>query len=270
MHTISCIIVDYYKAQKVVNNIGGLIQQEGNFYLEIIVVDNSCSKKNVDILKKNILNKKNKICKNIKLIINNENVGYSKANNQAAKKATGDFILVLNPDIEWEKKNTLQTMLTYLQNNPDVGILGPRQEERSGYLALSVRAFPKWHVQVARRTFLKHIPFWKKQVHHDEMRHLDRTKIQEVDWLQSSCFLLSNNLWIQLGGFNEQYFLFLADTEICKKCWQIGKKVIYLPKSTVYSDGIRCSDGGFLSIFTSPSLRAHIKDSWNYFRNNSK
>jgi 3-hydroxyacyl-CoA dehydrogenase len=88
-----------------------------------------------------------------------------------------------------------------MEKNPDIGILGPKQINDNGKMAMNVRAFPKLYIQVARRTFLRHLPFLKKQVAYDEMRHLDYDKIQDVDWLQSSCMMVRSALWKEIGGF---------------------------------------------------------------------
>jgi len=96
------------------------------------------------------------------------------------------------------------------------------------------------------------------------MNHLDYSKIQDVDWLQSSCVIVRRDFWEKVGGYNESYFLFMADTEMCLRAWEMGYRVVYYPEVRVYADGKRLSAGGFRMFFKSRFVRQHVKDSLRY------
>ncbi len=256
MRKISVLILDYHKAAAVRRNVETLKKQKGDFELEIFITDNSCDRQNEDVLKGLAAD----------IVINSKNVGYTKANNQMAVRATGEYVLILNPDITWPNKKALTTLLQYLEDHSDVGIVGPKQiNEGTGDVAMTVRKFPHFFTQIARRTWLRYIPVIKKCVQRDECKDFDYTKTQEVDWLQSSCLLIRRDLWNQIGGFDERYFLFLADTELCFQAQKQNKKVVYVAESQVTADGIRCSEGSFLDLFKKKVVRAHVKDAWRYF-----
>ncbi len=255
---LTIAILDYKKANRVIENVSFLLNQKTSFGFDVIVVDNSCDEKNAQILKNNIDRNK------IKLVINSKNTGYTKAYNDIAEKISGDYFLILNPDILLKQSDALQKMVEYMDANADVGVLGPKQENDSGELAMTVRAFPRFYVQVARRTFLRHLFWFKEKVAYDEMHHFNYNKIQEVDWLQSSCFITRTSLWNLLGGFNEDYFLFMADAEFCLESWKKGFKVVYYPEVSVLADGRRLSAGGLKTFFQSWILRQHVKDSLRY------
>ncbi|MBU0728016.1 glycosyltransferase family 2 protein [Patescibacteria group bacterium] len=258
----SIIILDYKKSKRVCENVESIFRQEVNFPIEIIIIDNSCNHENAEKL--TCL----KQYRNVQLHINAENVGYIRGNNQGAKLARGEYLLIVNPDIVWRKKDTLQKMIDYMDRNSDVGILGPKQiNDGDGSIAMTVRAFPRFLLQVARRTFLRHLPIINRLVAHDEMQHLDYDKTQEVDWLQSSFWVIRKDLWDSFGGLNHDYFIFMSDPDMCFKVWKKGYKVIYYPEATVYADGIRLSGGGFLTYFQKWTLRQHVKDSLKYMRN---
>lgn len=259
MPTITAIILDFHKAERVVENVRGLLNQKANFKIDIIVADNSCSSRN-----SNILAPLSQLA-GVKLFINSENLGYVKGCNAAAKHARGTYILVVNPDILWPDIHAVQTLVDYLEDNPTVGIVGPKQvDELTGTIALTARAFPRLLIQVLRRSPLRVLPGVRNLVAYDEMAHLDTNRTQAVDWLQSSCFLLRRDLWEELGGFDERYVMFLADPEICWQCWSRGLKVVYHAGAKVAADGIRCSSGGLTEIFSKPMLRQHLRDSIKY------
>lgn len=252
------IILDYLKAPQVVANVKSIFAQKADFDFKIIVIDNSCDSENSKILSE--LNK----YENVKLQINSVNMGYPKAHNAVKHLIEGDYILIVNPDILWKDENAMQKMIDYMEINPDIGVLGPKQIENSGQIAMTIRAFPKFYLQVARRTFLRHLPILKGMVSYDEMRHLDYNKIQDVDWLQSSCVVIRKKLWDLTGGLCENYFLFMSDVEICFQSWKNVFRVVYFPEVKVYADGKRVSAGGFIKFFQSRVLRQHVRDALKY------
>jgi len=263
MIKVTAIILDYMKGKQVVRNVETLNAQKTNFSFEIIVIDNSCNEENAKTI--SVLSK----FENVSLVINNANLGYIKAHNSVNHLIRGEYIFIVNPDIEWRDDNVMQKMCDYMDANSDIGILGPRQLENNGKVAMTVRAFPKFFLQVARRTFLRNLPILKNLVGYDEMQHLDYNNIQEVDWLQSSCILVRRDLWDEIGGFNDDYFLFMGDVELSWQAWKHNKRVVYYPEVKVYADGKRVSQGGFLKFFSSWVLRQHVVDSlkfrWKFF-----
>lgn len=259
MFKATVIIVDYHKAERVLENVRSLLAQTGGFEIKIIIVDNSVDAKNAEILRQ--LESE----KNVKIIINTENLGYPRANNLGAREAEGEYIFIVNPDIVWRESDTLQKILNYMDANPQIGVLGPAQKnDGDGSRPLVARAFPRLFLQLARRTFLRKLPLVSGWVAHDERQDLDVNLTQEVDWLQSSFFVVRRDLWDGLGGFDENYFLFMADSELCWRAWKNGKKVVYFADTTVYADGKRCSEGGFLDFFRKQAMRWHFKDSLRY------
>lgn len=256
---VTAVILDYNKGERVVENVRGLLEQRLGFGLEIIVADNSCNARNAEILAPLAQ------LSGVSLFINPENSGYVKGCNRAAKHARGSYILIVNPDILWPDPDAVQTLVTYLETNPSVGIVGPKQvDEPTGTVALTARAFPRLLVQILRRSPLRGLPGFRRLVAYDEMAHLETDRTQPVDWLQSSCFLLHRDLWEAVGGFDERYVMFLADPEICWQSWSRGLKVVYHAGATVAADGVRCSSGGLSEFFSRPILRQHLRDSLKY------
>ncbi len=255
---ISVLILDYLKSTRVVENVK-LLQKQNIFEdMEIIVVDNSCNKTNRKKLETLTH------FTNVQLIFNEKNLGYTQAYNKVAALAKGEMLFIVNPDILVRDVDVLEKMYKYLMENSDIAILGPKEINEDGTVAMTVRAFPKFYIQVARRTFLRKLPFLKQKVIYDEMQHLNYEEIQEVDWLQSSFVAVRKDFWDDVNGFNENYFLFMSDPELCWAAWHKGKKVVYYPEVVVYADGIRVSSGGFFAFFKKWTMRQHVMDSMKY------
>lgn len=258
-YKLTILVSNYSKAFRVVENVKLLLAQKVDFNFKIFVTDTSCDQEQIKILKKS-LNKYPEVT----LIINATNLGYAKGHNVIKGKEVGEYIFIINPDVLFKENDTLEKIVNYMDTHADVAILGPKQINDTGEIEMSARAFPKFYIQVARRTFLKRLPFFKNKVAYDEMRHLDHSKIQDVDWLQSSCVIIRRDFWEKVGGFNEYYFLFMADTEMCWKAWKMNYRVVYYPETRVYADGKRLSAGGFAKFFQSWIIRQHVKDSLKY------
>jgi GT2 family glycosyltransferase len=256
---VTLLVSNHSKAPRVVENIEYLLKQETDFDCKIFVTDVSCNEEQRGILRKG-LNK----YEEVELIINSVNLGYAKSHNKLKGKEVGDYVFVINPDVLFKERDTLQKVVDYMDEHPDVAILGPKQVNDTGEVAMSVRAFPKFYLQVARRTMLRRFPIISSMVAYDEMRHLDYNKTQDVDWLQSSCVIIRRDFWEEVGGYNEDYFLFMADAEMCLRAWEMGYRVVYYPKTKVYADGKRLSDGGIMQFFKSWFVRQHVIDSLRY------
>ena len=256
---VTLLTSNHSKAPRVVENVEHLLRQKTNFGCKIFVTDVSCREDQVKILKDGL-----EKYPNVELIINSVNLGYAKSHNKIKGKEEGEYIFVINPDVLLKEEGTLQKAVDFMDANPDVAIMGPQQINDTGEIAMSVRAFPKFYIQVARRTFLRNLPFLKKKVAYDEMKHLDYSKTQNVDWLQSSCVIIRRDFWEKVGGYNEYYFLFMADTEMCLRAWKMGLRVVYYPEIKVYADGKRLSAGGFFKFFQSWFVRKHVIDALKY------
>lgn len=255
----SIVILDYLKSKRVVENVKSILGQKTDFPFEIVVVDNSDNPENAKKLAPL------KHLQNVKLIINEKNVGYIRGNNQAVKRTKGEYILIVNPDIIWSDPNTLQKLVDHMDSHPEIGIMGPKQiNDDTGKVAMTVRRFPKLSLQIARRTKARHWPILKRLVRADECRDLDYDQIQTVDWLQSSFWITRRKLWDQWGGLSTDYFIFMSDPALCWKCWKSRYKVVYNPSITVRADGRRASEGGIADFFEKPLMKVHLKESIKY------
>ncbi len=252
------MILDFFKAKRVLENVKSLLSQKTDFSFKIIVIDNSCDKKNTEIL--NYLKK----YKNVQLVINSKNIGYSKAHNKVQKYIEWEYLFIINPDILCEDKSTIQKLIDYMDNNSKVWIVWPKQINDDNSKPFTVRAFPRIHIQIARRTIFRNLPFIKQKVEYDEMKHLDDSKEQKVDWLQSSFILIRKTLWNKIWWLDEDYFLFMSDVELCFQIWKNRFEVRYLPEITVKADWKRCSKGGLVSFLKHRVLRQHLKDAIKY------
>lgn len=256
---ISVVIVDFFKAERVLDNVAKVISQRGDFELEVIVIDNSLDEENQRILSKYAGTE------NVTLIFNLQNIGYTQACNQGARICRGDYLFFVNPDIDWKSDTTIQNIIAIFEKDPKIGIVGTRQLNDDGSIPDTVRRFPNLPAQIIRRTFLRNLPLLKSIAEYYEHIDFDYYQTANVDWVQTSFIGISRKVWEKVNGFDNRYFIFMADPDICYKCWEAGYKVHYESDVVVGADGLRCSAGGFIDVFHNRVLRFHIRDALIYY-----
>lgn len=256
--TISAVIVDYRKAARVVENVRSLRRQYPAERLDIVVIDNSVDTENARTLR--ALDGE----PGVRLIVNATNTGYTAACNQGAAIGTGDFVLLVNPDILWSEPGALRRLAAFMRDRPNVAIAGPRQINEDGTVPRTARRFPSIVAQCARRSTLGKLPGFSRSVENYEGADLDYRRTQPVDWLQSSCVLVRRDFWNRIGGLDERYFLFMADCVLCWQAWDERLEVVHFADAAVTADGIRASAGGALAVFRSAAARHHLRDAFLY------
>ncbi|HEV7372215.1 glycosyltransferase [Arenibaculum sp.] len=240
---VHVVIVDFHKATLLVRNLESLCRQYPADRMSIIVVDNSADPGNHQILRQL------ETVENLRLMVNDRNIGYTRACNQGARQGGGDYLLMVNPDVEWRDVGSLREFVAFLDSHPQIGICGPRQINPDGSVAETIRTIPNIFKQAARRLFPGQC-----------VSHADYEATQPAEWLQSSCILIRRSLWDRIGGFDESYITFMADVDICYKSWLAGQGVYYFADAAVYPDGRRASVGGFWALLYSRALRRHLID----------
>ncbi|HNV12269.1 MAG TPA: glycosyltransferase family 2 protein [bacterium] len=250
---LSIVIVNYKSREKTKKCLESILLSDlSSLSWEIILVDND-SGDNLDGLLDGF--------NNFKLIKSEKNLGMGGGNNLGIKVAEGDFVLILNPDTELEP-SAVKTMLDYIRSNNDVYIVGPKLLNPDLSLQYSCSYFPRPWTPIFRRTFLGN--FFKKHLDWFLMKDFDHNYIKEVDWLMGSCLLIRKN---GFDGFDERFFMYFEDIDVCRRAWHFGKRVVYLPEAKVIHHHARESakKPWYLGIVKSKLTREHIKSWFKYF-----
>ncbi|MBL4695074.1 glycosyltransferase family 2 protein [Candidatus Gracilibacteria bacterium] len=190
------------------------------------------------------------------------NLGFGGGNNLGAKQARGKYVLILNPDI-FVETDSIQKLVDYMEAHPDVGIMGPKLIYPDGKVQDSCRRNMSFWDLVIKRTFLKKI--FKKRVDTYTMEDFDHETTREVDLLVGACFILPRELYEEIGGFDERYFLFMEDFDLCKEVSKRGKKVIYYPEVGVTHNHKRLSGGSLWKLLRKRVFWIHISSAFKYF-----
>ncbi|OGJ49381.1 hypothetical protein A2335_00980 [Candidatus Peregrinibacteria bacterium RIFOXYB2_FULL_32_7] len=235
-----------------------LKKSKTDFEYEIIFVDNASCDESLDYLKKGHLKE------NFKLIESDKNLGYGQGNNLGEQNATGEFLLICNPDI-FVQEDTLQKLVSYFKQNEEIGILAPKLIYHNGQVQESCRRFMTFTDLVIKRTPLKHLPHFKKRLKKYLMQDFDHNKIQAVDLITGACFLIKKNVYNELKGFDPRYFMFMEDFDLCQKVHKKGLKVVYFPSAEALHFHKRLSGDGFFSLIFKKVFWWHVASAIKYF-----
>ncbi|NTW33033.1 MAG: glycosyltransferase [Bacteroidetes bacterium] len=193
--------------------------------MEIIVVDNNSVDGSVKMLKEKF--------PDVQIIENNENLGFSKANNQAINIAKGKYILLLNPDTLVEE-DTFLKIITFMESHPDAGGLGVKMIDGKGkFLPESKRGLPTpsaafYNIFGLSKLFPKSRVFG--QYH---LTYLDKNKIHNVDILSGAFMFLRRETLEKTGFLDETFFMYGEDIDLSYRILKAGYKNYYFPETRI-------------------------------------
>ncbi len=176
----------------------------------------------------------------VKLIACTDNVGYSRGNNLGFAEARGHFWFVLNPDTVLEP-GALDTLRAYLEGHPDVGCVGPALTYADGTPQSSRRRFPTLAMAIFETAWLRRFaPRGLLERYQGEDWATDRPV--DVDWLVGAALLLRADAVRQVGGFDEGYFMYSEELDLCRRLKAAGWRVAHVPGAHITHHEARSSD----------------------------
>jgi N-acetylglucosaminyl-diphospho-decaprenol L-rhamnosyltransferase len=196
----------------------------GVWSLEIIVVDNASTDGSTGMVRSDF--------PRIQLIQNEENRGFTAANNQGLAVSQGRFLMLLNPDTE-VAEDTLTRMLQYMDTHPQVGVLGPQLLYADGSQQSSRRRFPTFATALVESTVVQE---WWSDNHILQRYYMTDTPddaVQPVDWVVGACLLVRREAYEQVGELDEGFFMYSEEMDWCRRYKSSGWEIVYLPTATV-------------------------------------
>ncbi len=222
---LSIIIVNYNVKYFLEQCLHSVLNSSKNIKSEIFVVDNNSVDGSCLMIKEKF--------PGVNLIENKKNVGFAKANNQAIKKATGKYILILNPDTVVEE-NTFEKCLKFMETHKDAGSLGVKMIDGKGnYLPESKRSLPTPAVAFYKIFGLSSLFAKSRRFGQYHLGYLDKEKIHEVDVLPGAFILVRRKLLLDIGLLDENFFMYGEDIDLSYRIKLAGYKNYYFPETTI-------------------------------------
>jgi len=233
---LSIITVGYRSENTIVPFLDSIQKSRDGLNKEIIVVDNFPADQGAELAKKHSLKPK--------VLINTENVGFSKAINWGIKESKGKYILIINPDTRIKGK-ALKLLFDFAELHPVLGAVAPKLLFNDGKIQPSCYKFPTiWNA-------VKHYFFNCKNCFN---KYYPGNKVSKVDIAVMAAFLIPKTTINQVGVLDERFFLYYEDVEYCRRLRKYKLPVYYYPKAQVmHSHG---ASGSFSSHLSSPLAKS--------------
>lgn len=266
---LSVVIVSFNTSELTVNCIKSVIAKTKGLQYEIVVVDNGSKDGSVKEVKHLIAGGKN-----ITVIENTKNKGFATANNQGWRVAKGKYILFLNSDTKISS-NVLGDMVGWMDVQPGVGVSACALKSKNGKLQASGGYFPSLPRVIAWMLFFDDLPVLGRLIksfhpHTPDFfgNNQDYLKKHEQDWVTGAFLLTRREILEKVKGWDESYFMYVEEVDLCYRIKKLGYQIWYLPKwSIVHFGGASSKVTGYSLIAEFTSIKKFYKKfyaAWEY------
>lgn len=215
---VSFIIVNYNVTDLLRRCIASVYRFAVGVEFEIIVIDNASDDASWKVLRNEF--------PEVHFIENHQNEGFSKANNKAARSATGKYLFFLNPDTEFEGEY-IREILHFAESKENFGCLGLRMHDTKGnFLPESKRSVPDM-LNSFEKLFTAGSGSAKKSYYRND---IPQDAVAEVEVITGANLMIQKDVYFAAGGFDEKYFMYGEDIDLCYTLLQMGRQNFYYGK----------------------------------------
>jgi len=216
---LSIIIVSYNTKEYLLPCLKSILEKDDGIFQEVIVVDNGSRDGSGKEVKEKF--------PFIHLIENKKNLGFAKAANQGLQKASGRYLLLLNPDTQ-VRNRAIEQLVSWMESHPEAGGAGGQLLSSDGSRQNSIANFPSLTTELLNKSLLRWL--FPKRFPGKERNDL---KPIEVDSVIGACMLVRREALDQVGLLDEDYFLFFEETDWCFRMKRGGWKIYHIPQAEI-------------------------------------
>jgi|ERR1035437_306715 GT2 family glycosyltransferase len=229
MCAIDIVIVNWNAGDLLLNCVKSVLKSDlSNNSYSLYILDNNSTDSSISHLE-NISN-------NVHIIRSNENLGFGKACNQGVRNGNSKYILFLNPDTLVEQM-TITDSVNFLENNPDITILGCKHYDENGKTRISCSRFPTFRHSLNDIFGLsKILPKLFKPA--TLMTDWDHMESKFVDQVMGAFFLIRRTDFEKVKGFDEQFFVYYEDSDLARRIINNGGSVFYNSEISIFHKGM--------------------------------
>lgn len=191
---------------------------------EVVVVDNASQDGSADMVAQ--------CFPEFRLLRQSTNLGFTGGHNLATRERWGRHVALLNSDTVVHP-GAIRTLMQFWDEHPEAGIIGPKLLNPDGSLQFSCRRFPNPVAALFRNTLLGRLFPNNRYTREYLMTDWPHSQEREVDWLSGAAMFIRGEVVDQVGVLDDHLFMFCEDVDLCKRAWQAGFKVMYVPQAVV-------------------------------------
>jgi GT2 family glycosyltransferase len=217
---VSVVIINWKSKEYLRRCLESVYANTRSVSFEIIVADNASFDGSLEMVEREF--------PDVRFMQYRKNYGFGRANNLAARGATGSNILFLNPDTEI-LTDAIGGLSSFLQDNPRYGAVGCRLRNGDGSIQMTcARGFPTVRRQFNELAMLNRVFPWSSAFETVELRHWDHRDSRDVECISGACLMVRTDDFRELGGYDEQFFMYGEDVDLCYRMQVSGKPIRYL------------------------------------------
>jgi len=229
--TVSIIIVSFNTKDLLIKCLASIRRYPPSVSCEVIVVDNGSRDGSPDAVERGF--------PEVSVIRNGENLGFGAANNRGLRDARGEIILFMNSDTELLPAS-LEPLLDRLAQQSDVGIVGPTEQLHEGTPYPTICPAPDFRYVFLTHTKLRYRWYWNSRINPYRLMWecaLTSGQPVRVDWLSGASLMVRRVVLDQVGAFDEGYFMYMEETDLCERVRRAGWGVEYVPAGRIIHHG---------------------------------
>lgn len=215
---------------------------------EVIVVDNASDDGSPELVREEF--------PAVRLLEAGRNLGFGAANNLGMRQASGRCFALVNSDA-WARDDGLEVLVEFLKSDECLGIVGPRLVDDRGRLQLSVRGFPTVWRLCTEYFFLRKLAPSSRAFNAFYASGFDYESVREADWLMGAALVVRREMIDEVGGFDERFFLFSEEVDLCYRARRAGWRIAYTPEATFVHLGGSSTRPVWSSMYRE-QLRGHV------------
>jgi len=254
---LSIIIVNYNSGRLVKACVDSIRRSPPKATYEVIVVDNASEDDSRELLATEV--------PGIQFFPQESNLGLARGVNVGMKVARGDLILTLNPDI-LVLHDAIDRLLEFAKEHPQAAVVAGQLLNPNGSVQDSCFRFYTPFTILARRTPLGLLPAGRRYLQRVLLGEYDHASPRAVDWVLGACMLVRRSAIDIVGSMDPRFFLYFEDMDWCRRFWEAGFQVWYVPSARFahYYKRASAQEAGFSALFQ-PITRIHIASGFKYF-----
>jgi len=192
--------------------------------LEVIISDNGSTDGSIEFIREKF--------PQARLIENGANLRFAKGNNVGIRASQGEYVLILNPDTIIHE-GALDGLVTFANKHPEAGAFGCRVLNADGTYQGCIWPFPTPRSEWIRALRLRPLAYISEWFHPGAYVRWNGETERAVGYPAGCCLLVRNELLKRLGGFDEQFFYYYEETDLCRRIWDAGYPILYTPTVSI-------------------------------------
>jgi GT2 family glycosyltransferase len=221
---LSIIILCWNDRQVISECLRSIFASTHSTQLEVIVSDNGSTDGSVELIRA--------FYPMVQVIENGRNLRFAKANNVGMRASRGEYVLILNPDTIIHD-GALDNIVALADRHPEAGAFGCRVLNADQSYQVSARPFPSFRGEWISALYLRSLGRLHRWFTADSYPGWTGTTERQVDWLSGCFIMVRGELLKSIRGFDEQFFYYYEDMDLCRRIWATGHSILFTPEATI-------------------------------------